>query len=153
MDEIKNRGSNYLSLPLHLIGSRGSTMTTKSDGNHELKQVNNDNNHSRIGLTEDVGTKTQRKSELQHVEDCIERYTKKNMVTIHPTMLGITAPFTVATILDSTHIQFNFTDCNHNTPNSAKGNDIMNNLLDNLMEREMNHEQSLQNDGKLFVIK
>jgi len=92
-------------------------------------------------------------SELEWAEGVIKANTKKVTVTFHPTMIGLSAPFTETLGDDNELIQFNLADCNHNEPNSNKCYKIMNNVLDNVMGRKVDHSQTLGTDGQMLVIK
>ena len=92
-------------------------------------------------------------SELEWAEGVIKANTKKVTVTFHPTMIGLSAPFTETLGDDNELIQFNLADCNHNEPNSNKCYEIMNNVLDNVMGRKVDHSQTLGTDGQMLVIK
>ena len=74
-------------------------------------------------------------------------------MAFHPTMIGLSAPFTESEEDEDQLIQFNIADCNHNAPNSHKCYEIMNNVLNNIMGRNVDHEQTLGTDGQMLVIK
>ena len=93
------------------------------------------------------------KSDLEWAEGFIKANTKKVTVAFHPAMIGLSAPFTESVLDDDELIQFNLADCNHNEPNSHKCYEIMNNMLDNVMGRKVDHSQALGTDGQMLVIK
>ena len=107
------------------------------------------------------------RSELEEAEAIIRDNTQKTKVTFHPTMLGLSAPFTTVRENEEHEeeggdegeedegemgIQFNIADCNHNMPNSNKCYEIMNNILNNVMGGVVDHEQSLGSDGQMLVM-
>ena len=78
---------------------------------------------------------------LAEAEKYIDQNTKCVMVEIHPTMIGISSPFTsMKESGDAKIMQYNIPDCNHNNPNSSKGYEIMNKILRNAMHVETKHE-------------
>lgn len=94
-----------------------------------------------------------KKSDLEWSEGFIKANTKKVTVAFHPTMIGLSAPFTESVLDDDELIQFNLADCNHNEPNRHKCYEIMNNMLDNIMGTKVDHSQTLGTDGQMLVIK
>ena len=103
--------------------------------------------------TGETDTVEDKLSELEWAEGVIKENTKKVIVTFHPTMIGLSAPFTETLGEDDELIQFNLANCNHNQPNSNKCYEIMNNVLDNVMGRKVDHSQTLGTDGQMLVIK
>ena len=91
--------------------------------------------------------------ELDREKAKIAQHTKRTTVWIYPTMLAATIP---VIIMEEEYcnktIQFNLLNYNHNVPNSSKGYEIMNNMLDNPMQIKVNHERSLGGNGQLVVI-
>ena len=68
-------------------------------------------------------------------------------------MLAATTPLTMVEEEESSKKnQFNLLNFNHNVPNSSKGYEITNNMLDNPMHMRVNHGRSLGDDGQLVVI-
>ena len=82
--------------------------------------------------------------DLQHLVDencCIDEHTKCKMVNLHPTMLGISPPFTMVMGTDGPKaVQYNLLDCNYNVSNSNKGSEIMNNIPDNATNIKASHK-------------
>lgn len=121
-----------------------------------------DGAHVTVGVTAE-GMDVE-KSELEKAETIIRNNTRKTTVMFHPTMLGLSAPFTTVQEQEEEGgddgekdegeqgIQFNIADCNHNDPNSHKCYEIMNNILNNVMGGKVDHEQSLGSDGQMLVM-
>ena len=93
-----------------------------------------------------------KKSEMDQAIDVLKENCATMTLDIHPTMLPALAPLTIVVINGVKEIQYNNVDCNHNTPDLAKGYEIINNILDNPLHTDNKYEQALGGDVQLFAL-
>lgn len=79
----------------------------------------------------------------------IEKNTKRRIINIHPTMLGIIGPLSLNV---KGEVQLNMPDCNHNTPDPAKVCHIMNNMCNNVMSTKNTHSRDMGADAEFLAI-
>ena len=82
----------------------------------------------------------------------IEKYTENIEIHINLSMLPLLAPM-ITSEIDPDQVQYNFPDCNKNTPNRSKVCKIMYNICNNVMGVRNDHPRSLGHDGELLVMK
>lgn len=93
-----------------------------------------------------------KKSEMDQAINVLKENCATMTLDIHPTMLPALAPLTIFVINGVEEIQYNNVDCNHNTPDLAKGYEIMNNILDNPLHTDNKYEQALGGDVQFIAL-
>lgn len=116
----------------------------------------NDGTQGVGGTSTQIGTINNAASDdtlnLDNFDDAIafiEENTKKRIINIHPTMLGVSSPLTLNA---KEEIQVNMPDCNHNTINPKKVCHIMNNMTNNVMGIENTISRDMGADAEFLAI-
>lgn len=118
------------------VGGRGGTVQQRN--NAHISAMNNPASDGTLDL-----------EDFDNAIAFIEKNTKRRIINIHPTMLGVIGPLSLN---DKDEVQLNMPDCNHNTPDPAKVCHIMNNMCNNVMKTKNTHSRDMGADAEFLAI-
>ena len=128
---------------------------TQAPSDANRKRVNADKNPSNAKKARSRATQANspKKSDLDKAMEVLSSNCDTTTLAVHPTMIPALAPLTIVENPSGVkEIQYNNVDCNHNTPDLSKGYQIMNNLLNNPLHTNNEHERTLGGDLQFLAI-